>query len=114
MPSGEHPNSRKNLKRGGLSTEKASEYGKKGAQVKKEYKSFQECFKDKMTQEQREKLFEVMYRKASAGNIKAFEVLRDTMGEKPVERVVTAEVEQTVIDEVQDAINKARLDSNEI
>lgn len=110
-----NPKSKENLKKGKrIDEDSARMYNQKSLQAKKEYKSFQECFKDKMTQEQREKLFEVMYRKASAGNIKAFEVLRDTMGEKPVERVVTAEVEQTVIDEVQDAINKARLDSNEI
>lgn len=33
--------------------------------------------------------------------LKAFEVVRDTIGEKPVERVVMAEVDQEVIDEVE-------------
>lgn len=32
---------------------------------------------------------------------KAFEVIRDTVGEKPVDKVVVAEVDQTIIDEVE-------------
>lgn len=37
-----------------------------------------------------------------AGSVtKAYEVVRDTIGEKPVEKVVVAEVDQSVIDEVE-------------
>lgn len=36
---------------------------------------------------------------------KAFEVLRDTSGQKPVEKVMVAEVDQTVIDEVEAMLN---------
>ena len=36
---------------------------------------------------------------------KAFEVLRDTIGEKPVEKVVVAEVDQSIIDEVEKMVN---------
>lgn len=36
---------------------------------------------------------------------KAFEVLRDTSGQKPVEKVVVAEVDQSVIDEVEAMMN---------
>lgn len=36
---------------------------------------------------------------------KAFEVLRDTSGQKPVEKVMVAEVDQTVIDEVEAMMN---------
>lgn len=36
---------------------------------------------------------------------KAFEVLRDTSGQKPVEKVMIAEVDQTVIDEVEAMLN---------
>lgn len=39
-------------------------------------------------------------KKAMKGDVKAFEVLRDTAGEKPVEKVMVAEVEQSIIDEV--------------
>jgi len=36
--------------------------------------------------------------------LKAFEIIRDTIGEKPVERIVVAEVSQDVIDEVEAAV----------
>lgn len=37
-----------------------------------------------------------------AGSVtKAFEVVRDTIGEKPVDKVVVAEVDQSIIDEVE-------------
>lgn len=39
--------------------------------------------------------------KAIKGSTKAFEVIRDTSGQKPVEKVMIAEVEQSVIDEVE-------------
>jgi len=42
--------------------------------------------------------------KALKGDSKAFEVLRDTAGQKPVERVMVAEVDQSVIDEVERAV----------
>lgn len=39
--------------------------------------------------------------KALKGDAKAYEVLRDTAGQKPVEKVMVAEVEQNVIDEIE-------------
>lgn len=39
--------------------------------------------------------------KALKGDTRAFEVVRDTSGQKPVEKIVLAEVEQSVIDEVE-------------
>ena len=36
---------------------------------------------------------------------KAFEVLRDTSGQKPIDKVMIAEVDQSVIDEVEAIIN---------
>ena len=42
--------------------------------------------------------------KALKGDTKAFEVIRDTSGQKPVEKVVVAEVDQDVIDEVERAV----------
>lgn len=41
---------------------------------------------------------------ALKGNTKAFEIIRDTIGEKPVEKVALADVEQSVIDEVESAV----------
>lgn len=42
-----------------------------------------------------------LFEQAMKGNIHAFETLRDTVGQKPVEKVMIAEVEQDVIDEVE-------------
>lgn len=42
--------------------------------------------------------------KAMKGDTKAFEVLRDTAGQKPVERVMVAEIEEDVIAEVEKAV----------
>jgi len=41
-----------------------------------------------------------------AGSVtKAFETIRDTIGEKPVEKIVVAEVDQSIIDEVEQIVN---------
>lgn len=45
-----------------------------------------------------------LYKEALKGNVKAFEVLRDTVGQKPVEKVVVADVDQNIIDEVEKAV----------
>lgn len=43
-------------------------------------------------------------KQAMKGNTRAFEIIRDTIGEKPIEKVMLAEVEQSVIDEVERAV----------
>lgn len=45
-----------------------------------------------------------LFQSAVNGDIKAFEVIRDTAGQKPVEKVMISEVEQSVIDEVENAV----------
>jgi len=42
-----------------------------------------------------------LFEQAMKGNIKAFETLRDTVGQKPIEKVMISEVDQAVIDEVE-------------
>lgn len=44
------------------------------------------------------------YKKALKGDTKAFEVVRDTSGQKPIEKVAFAEVEADVIREVEDMV----------
>ena len=43
--------------------------------------------------------------KAMSGDTKAFEVIRDTIGEKPVDKVMIADVEPSVIAEVEAIVN---------
>lgn len=45
-----------------------------------------------------------LFEQAMKGNIRAFETLRDTVGQKPIEKVMMAEVEPEVIDEVERAV----------
>lgn len=41
----------------------------------------------------------------NAGSVRgAFETIRDTIGEKPVEKVMIAEIDQRIIDEVERAV----------
>lgn len=42
-----------------------------------------------------------VFQLALKGNLKAFEIMRDTAGQKPIEKVVVSEVDNDVIDEVE-------------
>lgn len=42
-----------------------------------------------------------LIKEALMGNTKAFEIIRDTIGEKPVDKVITAEVDQDTINEIE-------------
>ena len=42
---------------------------------------------------------------ALQGNTKAYEIVRDTIGEKPIDKIVVAEVDQNVINEVEAMMN---------
>lgn len=45
-----------------------------------------------------------LFEKAMKGDVKAFGMLRDTVGQAPVQKVMVAEVDQDVIDEVERAV----------
>lgn len=49
----------------------------------------------------------IAVKEASKGNAKFWELIRDTAGFKPVEKVVVADVEQSVIDEVENMVREA-------
>ena len=42
-----------------------------------------------------------LMKKALKGDTKAFEIIRDTIGEKPAERITLAQIDQATIDEVE-------------
>jgi hypothetical protein len=46
-----------------------------------------------------------LIQRAKDGDTKAFEVVRDTIGEKPVDKVMIAEVDQDIINEVEAMVN---------
>lgn len=42
-----------------------------------------------------------IFQKALKGDLKAFEIIRDTSGQKPVEKVLVADVDPSIIEEVE-------------
>lgn len=116
----------KNLIAGGhtFTPEEASKGGKKSAEVRRNKKQLRECIEyllervDPMALDENgqpmtgaEQLSTSLFLKALTENdtskaAKAFEVLRDTAGQKPVDKVIVADVDQSIIDEVESMINK--------
>lgn len=91
MPRGSNPNSRKNLKSGKNATsftaENAAEMQKKSTKAKRMYKSLTEDLKERLTPERVAKMNERILVMAEHGNIAAWEKIRDTIGEKPSDKV---------------------------
>lgn len=89
MPKGDNPNSRKNLKK--PTTEEARERGSKGGKASVESRqmraSLNEALREAVTPEVAKQITETIVRKARAGNLKAYELIRDGLGEKPTEKV---------------------------
>lgn len=89
----------------------ASKGGKNSVESRRRKKLLKECFevlldKDFKTKDGKiatgaETLALTVFQKAQRGDLKAFELVRDTAGEKPVDKVMLAEVDQKTIDEVE-------------
>ena len=111
---------------GELSKEEAAERGRKGGinsvKSRRRKKLLRECLEELLDTEQEVKINGVTLKKTNAellsvtlmkkalkGDVKAFEVLRDTAGEKPIDKVMVADVDQSVIDEVEEMV-KGELD----
>ena len=101
------------------SREKAKENGRKGGiksgEVKRAKKELRQCFEallesnvlDKKTGEEMsgaEAAALTVFRKALKGDLKAFELLRDTAGQKPIEKVAIGDVTADVINEVENMV----------
>ena len=94
-----------------LTAEEQSEAGKKSAEARRKKRDLklaleallERDYKDKQgnavsgTEALAAKLFE----QAMKGNVKAFETIRDTAGQKPVERIMVAEVDPETVDEIE-------------
>lgn len=89
----------------------ASKGGKNSVESRRRKKLLKECFevlldkdfkgKDGKIATGAETLAMTVFQKAQRGDLKAFELVRDTAGEKPVDKVMLAEVDQKTIDEVE-------------
>lgn len=98
--------------------EEARELGRKGGiksgEVRRARKTLREELTDLLTetitdkngkQMQTQKAISAsMIKQALTGNTRAFELIRDTIGEKPIDKVMVAEVDQATIDEVESLI----------
>lgn len=89
MPRGDNPNSRANLTK--RSSKEARENGKKGGiasgEARRLYKSLNEDLKERCTPERLAKINEKVLAMAERGNLKAYELVRDGLGEKPNDKV---------------------------
>jgi hypothetical protein len=82
--------------------------GKRSGEVRRQRKTLREellaLLADGNTQN---KISTALIDEALNGNVKAFETIRDTIGEKPVDKVMVAEVDQNIINEVEAMISDA-------
>lgn len=97
------------------SKSEAREKGKKGGissgKKRREKKLLRDCLEillertskneDGKTLTGAEALAAKLFTEALKGNVKAFEVIRDTVGQKPVEKVIVSDVDPEVIAEVE-------------
>ena len=104
----------KNLK-APRSTEEARERGRKGGiasgKARAEKRDLRKALELLLEKEYKDKngnkisgteaITAKLFEQAMKGNIKAFETIRSTVGQDPVQKVMVAEVEQSVIDEVE-------------
>ena len=119
MPRGENPNSRKNLKqfskdekpkKNKRSVSEARESGKRGGiksgVVRASLKTFREMSVED-SQEEKEKMWQMVKKLAMSGDLKAFEIYRDTIGEKPRDEVkVTGQINNPLAGLTEDELRK--------
>ncbi len=110
MPRGANPKSRANLKKPtDFTSKELRERGQKGAkasaQARRKLKSFRELDAEHTTDEERLMMLEALKVKARHGNLRAFEIYRDTMGMNPKDQ--TAITTEYADDGLTGALEKA-------
>lgn len=88
------------------SKDEARERGRKGGLASGEARRKRKTLKEELLLmlsegETQQSVTLALIEKAISGDTKAFEVIRDTIGEKPVDKVMIADVEPSVIAEVE-------------
>lgn len=109
-----------NLVRGGEAHKLTAEEASKGGIASGESRRRKKELKDKITEwleaevgkdkkgnplTGTDLMLQVAVKEMTKGNPRFWELLRDTAGQKPIEKVMIAEVEQSVIDEVEAMVN---------
>ena len=93
------------------SKDEARERGRKGGLASGEARRKRKTLKEELLLmlsdgETQKSVTLALIEKAMSGDTKAFEVIRDTIGEKPVDKVMIADVEPSVIAEVEAMVNE--------
>ena len=88
------------------SKKEARERGRKGGLASVEARRKRKTLKEELLLmlsegETQQSVTLALIEKAMSGDTKAFEVIRDTIGEKPIDKVMIADVEPSVIAEVE-------------
>lgn len=97
-----------------LSQEEAKKGGIASGESRRRKKLLRECLEELLEKEISGKGGQTMtgaeavsvklFQKALRGDLRAFELLRDTAGQKPVDKVMVADVEASVIEEVEEMV----------
>jgi len=99
MEKGQHPNSRKNLKSFVAGDPRTTECAKKGAKAKNDkYRSLRDVFRQELTEENKQKILNVVTNMALEGNLQALDRLVTILGDSSSTQVnVEAQVGGGVI-----------------
>lgn len=91
MPRGEHPNSLKALEENRTKTqfrgERAVQAAKASGEARAIYKSLNEDLRERCTPERVKKMNDRIIAMAERGNLRAYELIRDGLGERPQNKV---------------------------
>lgn len=98
-----------------LTVEEQSMGGKASGEARRRKKLLRECLEELLEREISDKAGNTMtgaeamavkvFQQALKGDLRAFEIVRDTAGQKPIERVMVADVEPSVIEEIEAMVN---------
>lgn len=98
-----------------LTVEELSKGGKNSAESRRRRKTFAEAFDAWLESNHKDKggvksgteiLAMAMLEKAKMGDTKAFELIRDTVGEKPIEKIATVDIPDDVRNKVENLVNE--------
>ncbi len=92
------------------SREEAKKNGRKGGIASGEARRKRKTLREELlalleTENYQEKISTALLKEATKGNTKAFEVLRDTIGEKPVDKVET-EIKSKIVIDLEDDVDE--------
>lgn len=97
---GYNSRSLENLRRGNpehaINVRNASEMARRSAEVRRQNATLREIARGLITEDRAKKMLDALARQAENGNVRAFEVLRDTMDGKPVSVELTEKKIPTV------------------